>query len=61
MKMSIKFIAPWLAAAGIAAAIAAAPLASASEDPCTPYGTDPMSPCIWGYHPANTQQFDVPF
>jgi hypothetical protein len=33
----------------------------AAEDPCTPNGTDPMSPCIWGYHPANTQQFDVPF
>ncbi|PXX00754.1 hypothetical protein [Mycolicibacterium moriokaense] len=61
MKTSIKYIAPWLAVAGIAGAIAVAPFANADADPCTPYGTDPMSPCIWGYHPANTQQFDVPF
>lgn len=61
MKTSIKPIAPWLAAAGITAAIAAAPLASAAADPCTAYGTDPTSPCIFGYHTADTQQFDVPF
>jgi hypothetical protein len=61
MRTSIKYIAPWLGAAGIAGAIAVAPFANATTDPCTAYGTDPMSPCIWGYHPANTQQFDVPF
>ena len=61
MKTTIKLIAPWLAAAGIAGAIAAAPLANAAEDPCTPYGTESMSPCIFGYHPANTPQSDVPF
>jgi len=60
MKTSIKLIAPWLAAAGIAAAIAAAPLANAT-DPCTPYGTDPMSPCIFGYHVADAPQYDSPF
>jgi hypothetical protein len=61
MKTSVKYIAPWLAAAGIAGAIALAPFANADTDPCTPLGTDPMSPCIWGYHPANTTQMDVPF
>jgi hypothetical protein len=61
MKTTIKYLAPWLAAAGIAGALAVAPLANAATDPCTPYGTDPMSPCVWGYHPENTEQFDVPF
>jgi hypothetical protein len=61
MNTTIKHIAPWLAAAGIAGAIALAPIANAATDPCVPYGTDPMSPCIFGYHPANTPQMDVPF
>lgn len=61
MKTPFKYLTPLLTAAGIAGAIAVAPLASAATDPCTPYGTDPMSPCVSGYHPADTQQFDVPF
>ena len=61
MKTSIKHIVPWLAVAGIAGAIAAAPLANAAPDPCTPYGTDPMSPCIFGYHAADSVQYDSPF
>ncbi len=58
--MKLRYI-TGLSIAVAAVAIATAPLASADEDPCTPYGTLPMSPCIWGYHPANTPQYDVPF
>ena len=61
MKTTIKLIAPWLAEPASSGAIAAAPLANADTDPCTPLGTDPTSPCIFGYHPAYTQQFDAPF
>jgi hypothetical protein len=61
VENSIKYLAPWLVAAGVAGALALAPLANADTDPCTPYGTEPMSPCVWGYHPANTPQIDVPF
>jgi hypothetical protein len=63
MKTTFRHLALWLAAAGIGGAIALAPLANAATDtdPCVPYGTDPVSPCIFGYHPANTQQVDVPF
>jgi len=61
MKTAIKHLAPWLAVAAIGGAIALAPIASADTDPTTPYGTDPMSPAIFGYHTANSPQVDVPF
>jgi hypothetical protein len=61
MKTAIKYLAPWLAVAAIGGAIALAPMANADTDPNTPYGTDPMSPAIFGYHTANSQQVDVPF
>ena len=61
MKTAIKYLAPWLAVAAIGGAIALAPIANADTDPNTPYGTDPMSPAIFGYHYANSPQVDVPF
>jgi hypothetical protein len=84
MKTTIKYIAPWLAAAAIGGAVALAPIASAATpsaaathpapasspdtDPLVPYGTDPHSPYVFGYHvsdhdEANTTngQVDVPF
>jgi|EndMetStandDraft_3_1072993.scaffolds.fasta_scaffold10635_5 hypothetical protein len=81
MKTSIKYAAPWLAAAATGAAIALAPIASAAThpshalsagttqsvvgqpgtDPSTPYGTDPMSPDIFGYHTWLGDDKDVPF
>jgi hypothetical protein len=61
MKATIKYVAPWLAAAAIGAAIALAPIASADTDPSTPYGTDPMSPYIFGYHTWIGDDMDVPF
>jgi hypothetical protein len=82
MKTAIKYVAPWLAAAAIGGAIALAPIASAATppapsathpasagtDPLVPFGTDPHSPYVFGYHisdhdEANTTngQVDVPF
>lgn len=61
MKTTIKYVAPWLAAAVIGGAIALAPIASADTDPATPYGTDPASPAISGYHPWHGDNVDVPF
>jgi len=61
MKTTIKLIAPWLAAAGIVGAIAAAPLANADTDPCTPYGTAAISPCTWTDSAQDTQQTGMPF
>jgi hypothetical protein len=68
MKTTIKRIAPWLAAAAIGASIALAPMASADTDPLVPYGTDPHSPYVFGYHESNHDeayttngQVDVPF
>jgi hypothetical protein len=65
---SIKFIAPWLAAAAIGGALALAPIASAAPDPAVPYGTDPTSPYVLGYHVSNHDEanttngfVDVPF
>jgi hypothetical protein len=80
---TIKFVAPGLAAAAIGGAIALAPIAAAATasapahhtpagspdtDPLVPYGTDPQSPYVFGYHSsdhdgANTTngQVDVPF
>jgi hypothetical protein len=64
MTITIKYVAPWLAAAAIGGAIALAPIASAASpstagatppasagtDPLVPYGTDPHSPYVFGYH-----------
>jgi hypothetical protein len=68
MKSTVKYIAPWLAAAAIGGAIALAPIASANTDPVVPYGTNPTSPYVLGYHVSNqgeaytTNGFvDVPF
>ncbi|AGB25234.1 hypothetical protein Mycsm_05024 [Mycobacterium sp. JS623] len=84
---TIKYIAPWLAAAAIGAAVALAPIASAATppapaattgtastagtagtDPLVPFGTEPHSPYVFGYHvsdhdESNTTngQVDVPF
>jgi hypothetical protein len=81
---AIKLVAPWLAAAAIGGAVALAPIASAATpsatgtnsaptgtagtDPLVPFGTDPHSPYVFGYHvsdhdEANTTngQLDVPF
>jgi hypothetical protein len=68
MKTSIKYVAPWLAAAAIGGAIALAPIASADTDPAVPYGTNPKTPYVLGWHESNqgeaytTNGFvDVPF
>ena len=61
MRTAIKYLALWLAAAAIGGAMALAPIANADTDPTTPYGTDPMSPSLFGYHYANSPQTDVPF
>ncbi len=61
MKTSIKYVAPWLAAAAMGAAIALAPIASADTDPAVPYGTNPTSPAIFGYHTWIGDDVDVPF
>jgi hypothetical protein len=69
MKTSIKYVAPWFAAAAIGGAIALAPIASASTppaatthpapaasagtDPLVPFGTDPQVPYVLGYHVSN--------
>jgi hypothetical protein len=65
MKTTIKYLAPWLAAAAIGGAIALAPIAGAAAtparvtttvtphapdtDPLVPYGTDPHVPYRLGY------------
>jgi hypothetical protein len=61
MKATKKYVAPFLTAAAIGAAIILAPIASADTDPTTPYGTDPMSPAIYGYHTWFGADVDVPF
>jgi hypothetical protein len=61
MKTSIKYAAPWLAVAAMGAAIALAPIASADTDPVVPYGTNPTSPAIFGYHTWIGDDVDVPF
>jgi hypothetical protein len=61
MKTTINYAAPWLAAAAIGAAIALAPIASADTDPAVPYGTNPTSPAIFGYHTWIGDDVDVPF
>jgi hypothetical protein len=65
MTTTIKYVAPWLAAAAIGGAIALAPIAGAATastatthsapagaagtDPLVPYGTDPQVPYRLGY------------
>jgi hypothetical protein len=59
MKASIKYVAPWLAAAAIGGAVVFAPIAgaatqpapvgSAGTDPLVPYGTNPQTPYRLGY------------
>ena len=61
MKTTSKYAAPWLAAAAIGAAIAFTPIASADTDPAVPYGTNPTSPAIFGYHTWIGDDVDVPF
>jgi hypothetical protein len=69
MKTTLKFVAPWLAAAAIGGAIALAPIAGAATvaapnvttsavaaagtDPLVPYGTDPQVPQRLGYIDSN--------
>jgi hypothetical protein len=68
MKTSIKFIAPALGAAAIGATMLLAPIASADTNPLVPYGTDPHTPYVLGYHVSNHDesyttngQLDTPF
>jgi len=68
MKTTIKYLAPWMAAAAIGGAVALAPIASAATpqaptapssvgsagtDPLVPFGTDPHSPYVFGYHTSD--------
>ncbi|HXO52362.1 MAG TPA: hypothetical protein VN888_15360 [Mycobacterium sp.] len=48
MTTMTKYIAPWLAAAAIAGAVALAPVASANTDPLVPSGADPYTPYVLG-------------
>ena len=69
MKTTIKYIAPWLAAAAIGGAIALAPIASAEADPSVPLNApDSTSPYVLGHHTSNHDEantlngyVDVPF
>lgn len=61
MRKTIKSVVPWLVVGAIGAAIAFAPIAAADTDPATPYGTDPTSPAIFGYHTWLNDNVDVPF
>lgn len=68
MRATGKFTATWLIAAAIGGAIAMAPAASANTDPLVPYGTDPHSRYVMGYHVPNHDesnttncQVDAPF
>jgi hypothetical protein len=67
MKSTVRYIAPWLAAAAMGGALALVPIANADTNPAVPYGTNPTSPDIFGYHTANdianptNSTVDVPF
>ncbi|MUL49365.1 hypothetical protein FZI85_00220 [Mycobacterium sp. CBMA293] len=68
MKNPLKYIAPALAAAGVAGALMLAPIASADTNPLVPYGTDPHSHYALGVHVSNHDEanqtagsLDVPF
>jgi hypothetical protein len=59
-------LAPIASAATHPAPVPSAPgsrssVGSAGTDPSTPYGTDPMSPDIFGYHTWLGDDKDVPF
>jgi len=41
------------------ATIALAPIASADTNPLVPYGTDPHSPSVLGYHVSNHDEADT--
>jgi len=68
MKTTLKYVAPWLAAAAIGGAVALAPIAgaathpapvsSAGTDPLVPYGTDPQVPSL-GFHESNHDNADT--
>jgi hypothetical protein len=73
VKATVKFIAPWLAAAAIGGAIGLAPVAAAATmapspapahafdtgpDPLVPYGTDPRVPFRLGYINPNHDEGD---
>ena len=68
MKTTTMYIAGWLVAAAIGGALALAPIASADTNPLVPYGTNPTSPYVLGYHVSNHDEafttngfVDVPF
>ena len=61
MKTTTKYVTGWLVAAAIGGSLALAPIASADTDPSTPYGTEPMSPAIFGYHTWLGDDVGVPF
>ena len=68
MNAVAKIIAPLVSAAAIGGAILIAPVGGTGPDPLVPYGTDPHSSYVFGYHvsdhdEANTTngQLDVPF
>lgn len=58
MNRTLKYVAPWLAAAAIGAAISLAPIASADTNPLVPYGPNPTSPYVPGYHVDNHDETD---
>ena len=58
MKTLTKYAAPWLALAAIGGAIALAPIASADTNPVVPYGTNPHSPYILGFHVSKHDEAD---
>jgi hypothetical protein len=57
MNRTIKYVAPWVAAIG--AAISLAPIASADANPLVPYGPNPTSPYVPGYHVDNHDEADT--
>jgi hypothetical protein len=68
MKNTMKYIAPWLAAAAISGAVLLAPIASADTSPLVPNGPDPNVPYVLGYHVSNHDEanqtaggLDAPF
>ena len=67
MKTTTKYIAGWIGAA-IVGSIVLAPIANADTDPLVPYGTNPHSPYVLGYHESNHDEanttngfLDLPF
>ena len=56
MKTTIKYVAPWLAAAAIGASIALAPIASADTNPLVPNSSDPYIPHQLTQYPWSNDQ-----